>query len=421
MTSTAVEHVDPGRRLPAGAAPKELSFDELMRRCEVLAKTELVPKSLQNRPQAIALVGMYGAELGVPLTTSTQQIDVIENRPDPCAQLRIALIRREGHQVRWGVNNDQRAVISGRRKEYANDPDGWVTVEWTIDQARRAGLTDRWVERKYKNQGDRYDRTERFIVGDDRGIFTEEERRRLGLPVEVPPWAQALIDAGKIKFKDNWQKYPADMLRARASKALSRMEFSDVLAALNVPDGDHDSPLDLDEDAPRVDREDDDEPVEPEVQWRDDEDDVPEPDEVVVEPEDQGPGRGEPEGDPQPPKQAPSAGDTWPPDLPPEAEPVDDAVVDENWVKRFDGACRNAGLNDDERAALIHQGTAGRVRVTDQVRTSEIPVLREWFDRVTAADPDYVFRDVQGSVVIGPRSPEGTEAGQLPLAGGEAA
>jgi hypothetical protein len=50
----------------------------------------------------------------------------------------------------------------------------------------------------------------------------------------VPAWAQKLIDAGEIKQKDNWVKYPADMLRARAASTLCRMAFSDVLTGLGV-------------------------------------------------------------------------------------------------------------------------------------------------------------------------------------------
>lgn len=239
------------QRLPAGARADELSFPDMMRRAEVLAKTDLVPRALQGKPDSIVLVGTYGAELGVPFTTSLQQIDVIEGKPDPSAQLRVALIRRAGHEVRWGHCTTERAVIRGRRREYRNDPDGWVEVEWTIEQARDAELVARWVEHwisKKGNDGKSRNVKEVQIVGDDRGIFTTEERARLGLSHQLPEWAQAELTAGNVKVKDNWKKYRADMLRARAAKALSRMEFSDVLAALGISDAvDYDSPLDLDD------------------------------------------------------------------------------------------------------------------------------------------------------------------------------
>lgn len=224
--------------LPAGASPAELDFGEMLRRANVLAKTELVPKALRGKPEAIVLVGAYGAELGVPFTTSLQQIDVIEGRPNPSAQLRVALIRRAGHEVRWGETSSERAVIRGRRREDARDPDAWSEVVWTIEDARRAGLVDRWVERRVADgkwpDGNTKWKTEKVVVGDDRGLFTPEDRIARGLPRELPEWASKELNAGELKAKDNWQRYPADMLRARAATSLSRMQFSDVLAALGL-------------------------------------------------------------------------------------------------------------------------------------------------------------------------------------------
>lgn len=234
----------------AAARADDLTFEDLLRRAEVLSKTDLVPAAFQGKPEAIVLVGTYGAELGLPLATSIQQIDVIENRPDPSAQLRVALVRRAGHQVRWGETTDERAVIFGRRLEYRGDPNAWVRVEWTMEQARRAELVARWVERWIKvrgNDGRERNKKETIIVGDDRGIFTRAERARLGLALDLPEWAQRELDAGNARAKDNWRKYPANMLRARAAKDLSRMEFSDVLAAFGLGETVYDTEADTGE------------------------------------------------------------------------------------------------------------------------------------------------------------------------------
>jgi hypothetical protein len=221
------------RQTPAGARADELDFGEMLRRAQVLAKTELVPKALQNKPEAIVLVGALGAELGIPFITSLSEIHVIEGRPSPSAQMRLALVRRAGHEAEFVVSTEEHAVIRGRRRERADDPNGWVTVEWTMEQARRAGLTDRWVERWTKNAEARNIK-QVVVVGDRDGMFTAEERSRRGLPKMIPDWAQKALDAGEIKQKDNWVKYPADMLRARAASVLCRMAFSDVLAGLGV-------------------------------------------------------------------------------------------------------------------------------------------------------------------------------------------
>lgn len=207
--------------IPAGAPPAQLDFGEMLRRAQVLAKTELVPKPLQGKPEAIVVIGVWGAEHGVPLMTAIQEVHVIENRPSPSAQLRLALIRRAGHEARFLETDSTKAVLRARRREYRHDPDAWVTVTYTIDDARRAGLLDRWVEQWVER------RKQTWRVGDDQGAADL---------AGAPEWVRKAVAAGDIRMKDNWQKYPADMLRARAAAVMSRMEFSDVLAALDADD-----------------------------------------------------------------------------------------------------------------------------------------------------------------------------------------
>jgi hypothetical protein len=218
---------------PAGARAGDLDFGEMLRRAQVLAKSGLVPKSLQGNPESIVLVGALGAELGIPFVTALSEIHVIEGRPSPSAQMRLALVRRAGHEAEFLETSDERAVIRGRRRERRNDADGWVIVSWTTEQAQRAGLLDRWVEKWLPNDEGRKVKNV-VVVGDRDGIFTAEERSRRGLPKEIPAWARKALDAGEVKQKDNWVKYPADMLRARAASVLCRMAFSDVLNGLGV-------------------------------------------------------------------------------------------------------------------------------------------------------------------------------------------
>lgn len=211
---TAIEKASPAASSPGG-------WELMKRQAAVLAKTELVPKALQGKPESIMLIGLWGLEHGVPFVTAVQDVHVIENRPSPSAQLRLALIRRAGHEVQFLETTPDKAVIRGRRREYRSDPGGWVTVEYTIDMARQAGLLDEWVEQ----WEDRHKQT--WTIGDDQG------RRDL---TSAPEWVHKAIDAGKTRSKDNWRKYPADMLRARAASVLARMEFSDVMAGLGVTD-----------------------------------------------------------------------------------------------------------------------------------------------------------------------------------------
>lgn len=205
----------------AGAGAGFLTFGEMVRRAKHLAASDLVPKALQGKPDSIVLIGSMGAELGVPFIVSLQDIHVIDNKPSPSAQLRLALIRRAGHEARFVVSSDKRAVIRGRRKENAHDPDAWVEVEWTIDQAEQAGLLDEWYEHWSKGDDGR---RHKQVWREGDGWGNDSNGR--------PPWAIR----SNLKRRENWHKYPAEMLRARAASSLCRMEFSDVLAALGVDD-----------------------------------------------------------------------------------------------------------------------------------------------------------------------------------------
>lgn len=204
------------KQTPAGARAEELSFGQMLKRAEVLARTELVPKALQGKPEAIVLVGAKGAELGVPFIASLTDIHVIEGSASPSAQLRLALLRRAGHEARFVESDEEKAVIRGRRREYRDDPNAWVTVTWTIEQARKAGLLD---------------------VTYERWVPTESGKRRPmrwveGSTPEPPEWITK--PDVEVKRRENWWRYPAEMLRARAASALCRMEFSDVLSGLGV-------------------------------------------------------------------------------------------------------------------------------------------------------------------------------------------
>jgi hypothetical protein len=204
------------KQTPAGARAEELSFGQMLKRAEVLARSELVPKSLQGKPEAIVLVGAKGAELGVPFIASLTEIHVIEGSASPSAQLRLALLRRAGHEARFVESDEEKAVIRGRRRENRDDPDAWVTVTWTIDQARRAGLLDVTYERWVAGESGRR-RPMRWVEGST---------------PEPPEWITK--PDVEVKRRENWWRYPAEMLRARAASALCRMEFSDVLTGLGL-------------------------------------------------------------------------------------------------------------------------------------------------------------------------------------------
>lgn len=132
-----------------------------------IARTEFVPDALRGKPEAVLACILAGHELDISPMQSLQEIHIIKGRPGLSAKMQRAIILRAGHEIWIEESTSTRAVVKGRR---SNGREG--SVEWTIDDAKRA----------------------------------------------------------KLFGKDVWQQYPAAMLVARASSQLSRNLFADVLA-----------------------------------------------------------------------------------------------------------------------------------------------------------------------------------------------
>jgi len=145
-----------------------------------IAKTEFVPLALRGKPDAALAAILYGRELGFPPMTALKYVQVIQGQPTVAPRAMAALIRRAGHVLKLEKISPQKARITGARRDTGETQ----TVEWTIDQARRAGL---------------------------------------------------------VREGSGWQKYPEDMLFARAMGTLGRRLFEDVVLGSYSPEEMQDS------------------------------------------------------------------------------------------------------------------------------------------------------------------------------------
>jgi hypothetical protein len=136
-----------------------------------IARTEFVPTALRNRPEAVMAAILAGHELGVSPMQALSKIHIVEGRPAPAAELMRAMAMAHGHEVWVEESNNTRVVVCGKRAGQEH-----VTkVQWTLDDAKKAGLAN----------------------------------------------------------KNVWQKYPRAMLLARASAELCRLVFPDVLGGMS--------------------------------------------------------------------------------------------------------------------------------------------------------------------------------------------
>jgi hypothetical protein len=146
----------------------------LKEQAQIALSSRYLPKAIATPEQAIT-IAMAGRELGLSPMTSFRSIHLIEGKITMSADLMagLALSRIPGARLDVVHTDNGRSVVEAQRP--GSKP---VTITFTIEDAQRAGLTG----------------------------------------------------------KDNWKKYPAAMLRARAIAGAARAAFPDVFLGVYTPD-----------------------------------------------------------------------------------------------------------------------------------------------------------------------------------------
>lgn len=154
--------------------PDQLSG--MMKAADQLARSSLIPGPLRNKPGDVLVVLLTGREFGIGPMQALRSIHVVDGKPTMSADLMVGLClaRREVCEYFTPVESTaQRATYKTKR---TGSPE--VSLTWTMEQAKAARVTG----------------------------------------------------------KDNWQKYPDAMLRARCASALARAVYPDLLAGTYDPD-----------------------------------------------------------------------------------------------------------------------------------------------------------------------------------------
>lgn len=149
-----------------------MSIAEKQQYAELLAQASLLPKQYQRNPANVLLAMELGQSLSIPPIQAINEVHVIEGKPSASANLIGGLVRRAGHVLRIRVDRD--AMTATAQIIRHDDPDYTFEVTWSMDDAKRAGSLN----------------------------------------------------------KDNWNKYPIAMLKARAITEVAREACPEALMGI---------------------------------------------------------------------------------------------------------------------------------------------------------------------------------------------
>ena len=143
------------------------TMEDAFKLCQVLSKSDLVPRSYRGKAENVFLAFVAGQPFGWDATMSMRSFHIIEGQPTLKPEIQVALVRQAGHSISVKKSAVDEVILVGRR----SDTGDTAEVSYTIEDAKRANL-----------------------VG-----------------------------------KGNWKTYPEDMLFARAVSRMCRRLFQDVL------------------------------------------------------------------------------------------------------------------------------------------------------------------------------------------------
>jgi hypothetical protein len=122
---------------------EENSFNAAMKIAQTLAKSKIVPVSLQSRPEDIFAILAMGSEIGIKPMQALNSIDVIQGRPTISPELMMAMVLSKLPDAIIDIkhNNEAKSVTcKTARSQEKLDKGFYYEAVWDLPRAERMGL-----------------------------------------------------------------------------------------------------------------------------------------------------------------------------------------------------------------------------------------------------------------------------------------
>jgi hypothetical protein len=197
---------------------------DIERMAAAIAKSGLF--GMKSPDQAMALMLVAQAE-GMHPAIAARDFHVIQGRPALKADAMLARFQAAGGKVRWGAYTNERVAAT-----FSHPSGGEVEIEWTIAQAKAAGLTGKDVWKQYPRAMLRArvvsEGIRTVFPGVAVGVYTPEE---LGVFDARPGAAPREVDMGRAD--EVLPDAPAELLKSAEIAARNGLgEYQDFWKAL---------------------------------------------------------------------------------------------------------------------------------------------------------------------------------------------
>ncbi len=134
----------PARSVALTTAPEPGEWAAMIEQATRLARTSFVPKHYQGKPDELLACWMAARELRIGPMVAMQKIAMINGTPTLEAELMVALVRRDGHQLN-GTTTTTGAKAWGRRRDTGDE----MEFEFSETDAKAAKLAGGDMYGKY--------------------------------------------------------------------------------------------------------------------------------------------------------------------------------------------------------------------------------------------------------------------------------